>query len=232
MSISMVGRILTSLRPARSADRACAAAREAAPRPGGTSLGPAQNPRIVRWKSPATWCSLDTMDLRPSPGVILKQFTARDMVSRWDVIEVHRRATSSAATLFLDTLQRRLPFLLRALQVDGGSEFAALFETACQQRGLRPFVLPPRSPKLNGQVERANRTHTDEFYEVAPARSRLPGSTASIRLGNTPTTPSALTKPWPTSLPMSSWLKPHPIQNSLSVTDLLDEYNLLTPKGR
>jgi putative transposase len=28
-------------------------------------------------------------------------------------------------------------------------------------------VLPPRSPKLNGAVERANRTHTEEFYQVA-----------------------------------------------------------------
>ena len=27
-------------------------------------------------------------------------------------------------------------------------------------------MLPPRSPKLNGGVERANRTHTEEFYEV------------------------------------------------------------------
>src|SRR5579875_2522791 len=108
------------------------------------------------------------MDLRPAPGVVLKQFTARDMISRWDVIEVHQRATSTAATLFLDTLERRLPFPLRALQVDGGSEFAALFEAACQQRGLRLFVLPPRSPKLNGQVERANRTHTEEFYEITP----------------------------------------------------------------
>jgi transposase InsO family protein len=25
---------------------------------------------------------------------------------------------------------------------------------------------PPRSPKLNGGVERAHRTHTEEFYEV------------------------------------------------------------------
>ena len=37
---------------------------------------------------------------------------------------------------------------------------------ACQERGLRLFVLPPRSPKLNGAVERAQRTHTEEFYEV------------------------------------------------------------------
>jgi transposase InsO family protein len=27
--------------------------------------------------------------------------------------------------------------------------------------------LPPHSPKLNGHVERAHRTHTEEFYEVA-----------------------------------------------------------------
>lgn len=40
---------------------------------------------------------------------------------------------STPATLFLDTLQRRLPFPLRALQVDGGSEFAAVLEAASQQ---------------------------------------------------------------------------------------------------
>jgi transposase InsO family protein len=117
---------------------------------------------------PGDLVQLDTLDLRPAPGIILKQFTARDVVSRWDVIEVHRRATSRAARLFLDTLQRRLPFPLRALQVDGGSEFAAAFEAACHQRGVRLFVLPPRSPKLNGRVERANRTHTEEFYELTP----------------------------------------------------------------
>ena len=53
-------------------------------------------------------------------------------------------------------------------QVDGGSEFAAVFEQACLERGIKLFVLPPRSPKLNGQVERANRTHTEEFYEITP----------------------------------------------------------------
>ena len=34
------------------------------------------------------------------------------------------------------------------------------------RRGIKLFVLPPRSPKLNGHVERAQRTHTEEFYEV------------------------------------------------------------------
>ncbi len=29
-------------------------------------------------------------------------------------------------------------------------------------------MLPPRSPKLNDAVERAQRTHTEEFYELRP----------------------------------------------------------------
>ncbi len=40
------------------------------------------------------------------------------------------------------------------------------FETACQKFGISLFVLPPPSPKLNGHVERAQRTHREEFYEL------------------------------------------------------------------
>jgi len=59
-----------------------------------------------------------------------------------------------------------MPFSIRAIQVDGGSEFEAVFEEECQRRNIKLFVLPPRSPKLNGSVERAHKTHTEEFYEV------------------------------------------------------------------
>jgi transposase InsO family protein len=167
VSVSMVGRILTSLRR-RGVLSAPVLFRVKRRR--GTAGRPwaLRKPADYAVEKPGDLVQLDTMDLRPAPGVVLKQFTARDVVSRWDVIEVHGRATSTAARLFLDTLQRRLPFPLRALQVDGGSEFAAVFEEACRQRGLRLFVLPPRSPKLNGRVERANRTHTEEFYEITP----------------------------------------------------------------
>ena len=167
VSVSRVGRILTSLRQ-RGALSAPMLFRVKHRR--GTAGRPwaLRKPKDYAVARPGDLVQLDTLDLRPAPGVVLKQFTARDAVSRWDVIEVHRRATSTAATLFLETLQRRLPFPLRALQVDGGSQFAARFEAACQQRGLKLFVLPPRSPKLHGQVERANRTHTEEFYELTP----------------------------------------------------------------
>jgi len=167
VSVSMVGRILASLR--RRGVLTTPVLWRVKRRRGTVGRPWAlRKPMDYAVAKPGDLVQLDTLDLRPAPGVVLKQFTARDVVSRWDVIEVHRRATSTAASLFLDTLQRRLPFPLRALQVDGGSEFAALFEAACQERGVRLFVLPPRSPKLNGRVERANRTHAEEFYEITP----------------------------------------------------------------
>ena len=125
-----------------------------------------RKPKGYEVKEPGDLLQVDTLDIRPLPGVVLKHFTARDVVSRWDVLEVHTRATATTARGFLDTLLRRMPFVVKAIQVDGGSEFGAGFEQACQERGVKLFVLPPRSPKLNGCVERAQRTHTEEFYEV------------------------------------------------------------------
>ena len=74
-----------------------------------------------------------------------------------------------------------MPFPVRAISIDNGSEFMAEFETACETRGIRLFVLPPRSPKLHGAVERANRTHTEEFYEVTTAEPDLESLQAELR---------------------------------------------------
>jgi len=65
------------------------------------------------------------------------------------------------------------PFLVKAIQVDGGSEFMAEFEEACQMHNIELFVLPPKSPKLNGHVERMQRTFRDEFY-TRPLPPRVP----------------------------------------------------------
>jgi putative transposase len=166
ISVSMVGRILNQLQqqgrlvePPRSG--VPGSRRALRPRPYAV-----RKPKQYAASEPGDLVDVDSLDVRPIPGVVFKQFTARDVVSRWDVIQAHPRATAQTAAQFLDTLQHRMPFPIRAVQVDGGSEFAAEFEQACQQRGLHLFVLPPRSPKLNGAVERANRTHTEEFYQV------------------------------------------------------------------
>jgi putative transposase len=124
-----------------------------------------RKPREYLVKRPGDLVQVDTLDVRPLPNVIIKQITARDVVSRWDVIEAYRRATASNARAFLDSLVARSPYRVNAIQVDGGSEFQAEFEQACQEKEIKLFVLPPRSPKLNGHVEQAQRTHTEEFHD-------------------------------------------------------------------
>jgi hypothetical protein len=56
-----------------------------------------------------------------------------------------------------------MPFKLKAFQVDGGSKFFSGFEEECRRKSIRLFFLPSRSPKINGSIERAQRTHTEEF---------------------------------------------------------------------
>jgi transposase InsO family protein len=180
VSTSMVGRILTRLRRQGQLVE---------PRGRPVSARKVRPPRPYAMRKPATYAvtrpgdlvQVDTLDVRPLPGVVLKQFTGRDPISRWDVVQVFDGATARTAALFLDALQARLPFPLRAVQVDGGSEFFAQFERACQQRGIYLFVLPPRSPKLNGHVERANRTHTEEFYEVTELEWTVPAVNRQLR---------------------------------------------------
>jgi transposase InsO family protein len=140
-----------------------------------------RKPKYWRIEQPGDLVQIDTKEIRMRGGVILKHFSARDVVSRWDVVEVHRRGTSLAAARFLDTLLDRLPFPVKALQVDGGSEFAAEFEQACQQKELPLFVLPPKSPKLNAHVERSHRTHNEEFYQVHAESDQVPALNFQLR---------------------------------------------------
>ena len=166
VSNSMVGRIMRRLRKQGRLVEAprgrLPVRRRSYPRPYAI-----RKPKGYQVTRPGDLIQVDTLDLRPLPGVVLKHFTARDVISRWDVLDVASRATAVTASRFLDSLQQRAPFLIKAIQVDGGSEFQAEFERECQKRGILLFVLPPRSPKLNGYVERAHRTHIEEFYEVA-----------------------------------------------------------------
>ena len=165
VSTSMVGRIIKHLKDngqlKEGPRNRMARVRRSYPRPYAV-----RKPRDYAVGRPGDLVQVDTMDVRPLPGVVLKHFTARDVISRWDVLGVHSMAKASTAAHFLEAVLARIPFPVRAIQVDGGSEYHAAFEEACQTHGIRLFVLPPHSPKLNGSVERAQRTHTEEFYEV------------------------------------------------------------------
>lgn len=163
VSDSTVGRMLAHLR----------ARGQIAPVAAFTRDRPARRPRrphaqrlrkALKARAPGDVVQIDSLKVSLGYGRQARQFTAIDCASRWSVAMASHRLTAASAARFLDKLLAEMPFPLRAIQIDGGSEFMAEFEAACAARKLPLWVLPPRSPEMNGRVERMQATWRYEFY--------------------------------------------------------------------
>lgn len=99
-------------------------------------------------------------------GVTYKHFQAWDPITKTIVAQVVSNATSAAAAKFLHKVRKDMPFDIKSVQVDGGSEFMKHFEDQCQKLDIPLHVLPPRRPQYNGGVERGNRIFKEEFYSL------------------------------------------------------------------
>lgn len=179
LSVSMVGRILAYLK---------AHGRLPEPRvPAGRQRRPMRPYAIRRPKGtpppalPGDVVQIDTVHIRPMTSVDLRQYSAIDVISRLTWTTVRTRATAGTARDFVIELVAAMPFPIRTIQVDGGSEFMAEFEEACQALGIVLYVLPPRSPKLNGCVERFNRTTREEFWRWYTGLTTVAATTAALQ---------------------------------------------------
>lgn len=121
-------------------------------------------PKGLRPRRPGEIVQIDTLSVNVRPDTAIKHFTAYDPVAKWIVGRVATSASARSAEALLDKLCAEAPFPVTGLQVDGGSEFKADFEEACKARGLVLYVLPPKSPQLNGAVERVQSSWRYEFY--------------------------------------------------------------------
>ncbi len=183
LSVSMIGRILHHLQQRRLLSepqtlRATPRARHARPHAQRKAKGVA----LVK-DHPGDLIEIDTMRLFPLPGVTRYHFSAVDVVSRYAVIGIRGTATAGTARDFLAEVRARFPFGIEAIQIDGGSEFMAEFEAECQVREMPLWVLPPHSPKLNGHVERSNRTFREEWWECYEGEVALTAMQAASREG-------------------------------------------------
>jgi transposase InsO family protein len=130
-------------------------------------------PKHLKPTEPGQIVQLDTVYVTLAPGKHVKHFTAYDPIAKWTVGEAYNRATAASAARFLDKLLADMPFPVRGIQVDGGSEFMAEFEQTCEARQIKLYVLPPKSPEINGAVERCNSAWRYEFYAVYDLPTRL-----------------------------------------------------------
>jgi transposase InsO family protein len=92
------------------------------------------------------------------------QYTAIDDCTRYRVLRLYPRQNQYASLHFLEELRRHLPFAVRKLQCDNGSEFPLAFKLAVEAAGIRHRYIKPRRPQQNGKVERSHRVDQEEFW--------------------------------------------------------------------
>ena len=94
------------------------------------------------------------------------QDTAIDDATRIRALRVYRRHTQQNAIAFLNHVVSTFPFRIHTVRTDRGHEFQALFHWHLADQGLRQVYIKPRTPQLNGKVERSHRTDQQEFYQL------------------------------------------------------------------
>ncbi|MBS0560511.1 MAG: transposase, partial [Proteobacteria bacterium] len=96
------------------------------------------------------------------------QYTAIDDCSRWQVAGIFPRKTAASTVAFLTKVRAAMPFPIQRIQTDRGQEFFA-YQVQDKLRDWKIKFRPtrPRSPHLNGKVERVQRTALDEFWAIA-----------------------------------------------------------------
>ncbi|MCR4286345.1 MAG: integrase core domain-containing protein [Candidatus Kaiserbacteria bacterium] len=90
-----------------------------------------------------------------------------DVATRYGYCSVVASISSMEARRVLLEFQERFPYPVTTMQTDNGSEFLGVFHDRCLSHGITHEFIYPRSPKINGMVERFNRTVQEECIERA-----------------------------------------------------------------
>jgi len=111
---------------------------------------------------------MDVKFLERIPGTRkrLYQFTAIDDCTRIRILKIYDACNQRTAIRFLNEVRQRLPFRILVLQTDNGAEFQSRFHWHAESLDIRHVYIRPRSPHLNGKVERSHRIDGQEFYQL------------------------------------------------------------------
>jgi transposase InsO family protein len=96
----------------------------------------------------------------------LYQFTAIDDCTRIRVLKIYDSCNQASAIRFVNEVIKRLPFRVLVIQTDNGSEFQSRFHWHLESLDIRHVYIRPRTPHLNGKVERSHRVDEQEFYQL------------------------------------------------------------------
>ena len=108
---------------------------------------------------------IDVKFIEPLAGARKRyyQFTAIDDCTRLRVLRIYPQLNQKTAIQFADYVLERLPFRVEVIQTDNGAEFQSLFHYHVLDKGIGHDYIKPRTPRLNGEVERSHRIDAEEF---------------------------------------------------------------------
>jgi transposase InsO family protein len=119
--------------------------------------------REQRYKAPGYLLQADTKRLIIL-GETFYQFTAVDCFTKIGYSRLYRYGSSTNGKDFLVSLLETLPFRVRAIQTDNGSEFLLHFHNECEKRGIIHYFSHPHTPKDNALIERFIQTTEYELW--------------------------------------------------------------------
>jgi transposase InsO family protein len=88
-----------------------------------------------------------------------------DVATRYGYCTVVSSISSEEARRVVLEFQERFLYPITTIQTDNGSEFLGVFHAWCLFHGIIHEFIYPRSPKINGMVERFNRTVQEECIQ-------------------------------------------------------------------
>jgi transposase InsO family protein len=94
------------------------------------------------------------------------QFTAIDDATRVRALKIYRRHNQRSSINFIDYVIEKFPFRIHTVRTDRGHEWQAQFHWHVEDKGIRHVYIKPRTPQLNGKVERSHRSDQEEFYQL------------------------------------------------------------------
>ena len=94
------------------------------------------------------------------------QYTAIDDATRIRALQIFPKHNQACAIQFMDYVIAKFPFRINTVRTDRGHEFQARFHWHVEDQGIQHVYIKPRTPQLNGKVERSHRTDETEFYQL------------------------------------------------------------------
>jgi hypothetical protein len=96
------------------------------------------------------------------------------------VLKVYDACNQLTAIQFLNEVRQRLPFRIHVIQPTMALSSNRSFTGMRKAPDIRHVYIRPRTPRLNGKVERSHRVDDQEFYQLLDRPASPTTSTCSI----------------------------------------------------